>query len=117
MKKANLLYISLQIALWGIYGVLYSYANRYLLSAGLSSTFAGILLAVSTAVAFVLQPILTSVIDKKKIQLKGVLLILSALMLTVLITDHLSLQAEWSIFTKYAIRIMQMRFVSKMQIG
>ena len=81
MKKANLLYISLQIALWGIYGVLYSYANRYLLSAGLSSTFAGILLAVSTAVAFVLQPVLTSVIDKKKIQLKGVLLILSALML------------------------------------
>lgn len=81
MKKANLLYIALQIALWGIYGVLYSYANRYLLSAGLSSTLAGVLLAVSTAVAFVLQPLLTSVIDRKKLPLKGVLLILSALML------------------------------------
>ena len=30
MKKTNLLYITLQISLWGIYGVLYSYANRYL---------------------------------------------------------------------------------------
>jgi len=81
LKKANLLYISLQIALWGIYGVLYSYANRYLLSKGLSSTVVGILLAVSTAVAFVLQPVLTSVIDKNKLPLKGVLLILSSLML------------------------------------
>lgn len=81
MKKANLLYIILQIALWGIYGVLYSYANRYLLSQGLSSTLTGILLAVSTAVAFVLQPVLTMVIDRKKLQIKGVLLMLSALML------------------------------------
>ncbi len=81
MKKANLLYIALQVSLWGIYGVLYSYANRYLLSQGLSSTATGILLAVATAVAFVLQPVLTSIIDKKKIGLKGVLLLLSLLML------------------------------------
>ncbi len=81
MKKANLLYIFLQVALWGIYGVLYSYANRYLLYQGLSSTIIGILLAVATAVAFVLQPMLTSIIDKKKLQLKGVLLMLSFLML------------------------------------
>ncbi len=81
MKKANLLYIVLQIALWGIYGVLYSYANRYLLSQGLSSTIIGILLAVATAVAFVLQPVLTSVIDKKKIELKGILMMISALIL------------------------------------
>lgn len=81
MKKANLLYIALQIALWGIYGVLYSYANRYLLSVGLSSTITGVLLALATAVAFVLQPVLTSVIDKNKLPLKGVLLILSSLML------------------------------------
>ena len=81
MKKANSLYIALQVSLWGIYGVLYSYANRYLLSQGLSSTATGILLAVATAVAFVLQPVLTSIIDKKKIGLKGVLLLLSLLML------------------------------------
>lgn len=81
MKKANLLYITLQVSLWGIYGVLYSYANRYLLSQGLSSTATGILLAVATAVAFVLQPLLTSIIDKKKIGLKGVLHLLSLLML------------------------------------
>ena len=81
MKKANSLYIALQVSLWGIYGVLYSYANRYLLSQGLSSTTVGILLAFATAVAFVLQPLLTSIIDKKKIGLKGVLLLLSLLML------------------------------------
>lgn len=81
MKKANLLYIVLQIALWGIYGVLYSYANRYLLFQGLSSTLVGVLLAVATAVAFVLQPALTAVIDKRKLELKGVLLALSLLML------------------------------------
>lgn len=67
--------------MWGIYGVLYSYANRYLLSQGLSSTVTGMLLASATAVAFVLQPLLTSVIDKKKIALKGVLLMLGGLML------------------------------------
>jgi len=81
LKKVNILYIMLQTALWGIYGVLYSYANRYLLSQGLSSTLTGILLAVATAVGFVLQPLITTIIDKKKVKLKGVLLILSVLML------------------------------------
>lgn len=81
MKKANLLYVALQIALWGIYGVLYSYANRYLISQGLSSTITGILLAVATAVAFVLQPVITAFIDRKKLSLKSTLLILTALML------------------------------------
>ena len=81
MKKANLLYIILQIALWGIYGVLYSYANRYLISQGLSSTITGVILAVATAVAFVLQPVITAFIDRKKLSLKSTLLILTALML------------------------------------
>ena len=81
MKKSNSLYIILQIALWGIYGVLYSYANRYLISQGLSSTITGILLAVATAVAFVLQPVITAFIDRKKLSLKSTLLILTALML------------------------------------
>ena len=81
MKKANLLYVALQIALWGIYGVLYSYANRYLISQGLSSTIAGIILAVATAVAFLLQPVITSFIDRKKLSLKSTLLILTFLML------------------------------------
>lgn len=102
MKKANLLYIVLQVALWGIYGVLYSYANRYLLSQGLSSTVIGILLAVSTAVAFVLQPVLTSIIDKKKLQLKGVLLMLSSLML--LCSSALPfINNPWVVATIYAV--------------
>ncbi|MBR3988131.1 MAG: MFS transporter [Clostridia bacterium] len=102
MKKANLLYIVLQIALWGIYGVLYSYANRYLLSQGLSSTITGVLLALSTAVAFVLQPLLTSIIDKRKFELKGVLLMLSALMLVCsLILPFI--KSLWAVATIYAL--------------
>lgn len=102
MKKANLLYIVLQIALWGIYGVLYSYANRYLLSQGLSSTITGVLLALSTAVAFVLQPLLTSIIDKRKFELKGVLLMLSALMLVCSIALPF-IKSLWAVATIYAL--------------
>ncbi len=101
MKKANLLYIALQISLWGIYGVLYSYANRYLLSQGLSSTIIGILLAVATAVAFVLQPVLTAVIDKKKTELKSVLLILSAQMLVCSAVMPL-IKSMWAVALVYA---------------
>ncbi len=102
MKKANLLYIALQVALWGIYGVLYSYANRYLLSQGLSSTVTGVLLAIATAVAFVLQPLLTSIIDKRKIKLKGVLLILSLLMLVCSAVMPF-IRSLWAVATVYAL--------------
>lgn len=81
MKKAGLLYTLLQIALWGIYGVLYSYANRYLLARGLSSTLTGVLLAAATGCALILQPLLTSVIDRKKLKLRTSVVTLSALML------------------------------------
>lgn len=79
--KANILYIILQTALWGIYGVLYSYANRYLLFQGFSSAFTGILLAVSTATALLLQPLLTWCIDRKRLQLKATVIILTGIML------------------------------------
>lgn len=102
MKKANLLYIALQIALWGIYGVLYSYANRYLLSQGLSSTLIGILLAVSTAVAFVLQPVLTAIIDRKKLPLKVVLLLLTTLMLVCSMTIPF-LANTWAVAALFAL--------------
>lgn len=102
MKKANLLYILLQFALWGIYGVLYSYANRYLLFQGLSSTWVGVLLAVATAVAFVLQPVLTSIIDKQRFELKGVLLILSALMLVCSLALPF-IRSLWAVAVVYAL--------------
>lgn len=102
MKKANLLYIALQIALWGIYGVLYSYANRYLLSQGLSSTVIGIILAASTAIAFILQPVLTAVIDKRKLELKGVLLALSLLMLICSLVLSF-IKTQWLAAAVYAI--------------
>ena len=102
MKKANLLYIALQVALWGIYGVLYSYANRYLLSQGLSSTVTGMLLAIATAVAFVLQPLLTSIIDKRKVKLKGVLLIISLLILLCSAVMPF-IRSLWAVATIYAL--------------
>ncbi|MDO4418817.1 MAG: MFS transporter [Ruminococcus sp.] len=102
MKKANLLYIALQVALWGIYGVLYSYANRYLLSQGLSSTVTGMLLAIATAVAFVLQPLLTSIIDKRKVKLKGVLLIISLLILLCSAVMPF-IRSLWAVATVYAL--------------
>lgn len=102
LKKANLLYIVLQISLWGIYGVLYSYANRYLLSQGLSSTLTGILLAAATAIAFVLQPVITAIIDRKKLELKGVLLLLSALMLLCSLTLPF-IKSLWAVAAVYAV--------------
>lgn len=105
MKKVNILYILLQTALWGIYGVLYSYANRYLLSQGLSSTLTGILLAVATAVGFLFQPLITSLIDKKKFELKSVIVTLSTLMLicSLALTFITKL---WAVATIYAIAYM-----------
>ena len=44
-----------QFSLWGSYGLLFSYANRYLLAQGMSNTEAGLLLGIVTAMAFVLQ--------------------------------------------------------------
>ena len=58
--KIQLSYSLQQFSLWGSYGLLFSYANRYLLAQGMSNTEAGLLLGIVTAIAFVLQPLLTS---------------------------------------------------------
>lgn len=62
-----------QFSLWGSYGLLFSYANRYLLAQGMSNTEAGLLLGIVTAMAFVLQPLLTSVVDRSGLSCRGVM--------------------------------------------
>ena len=64
-----------QFSLWGSYGFLFSYANRYLLAQGLSNTEAGLLLGIVTALAFVLQPLLTALVDRSGISCRGVVVI------------------------------------------
>lgn len=73
--KIQLSYSLQQFSLWGSYGLLFSYANRYLLAQGMSNTEAGLLLGVVTAIAFVLQPLLTTVVDRSGLSCRGVMLL------------------------------------------
>ena len=73
--KIQLSYSLQQFSLWGSYGLLFSYANRYLLAQGMSNTEAGLLLGIVTAIAFVLQPLLTTVVDRSGLSCRGVMLL------------------------------------------
>lgn len=42
----------MQISLWGLFGVLFSYANRYLVGVGLSDTAAEVAVGLATALGF-----------------------------------------------------------------
>lgn len=74
-NKLQLNYCLMQIGLWGSYGFLFAYANRYLLEQGLSNTQVGLLLGVVTALAFVLQPLLTAVVDRSRLRCREVLML------------------------------------------
>lgn len=74
-------YPMLQSLLWGIYGVLQTYVNRYLLERGMSNTQIGVLLGASTALAFVLQPVLGALADARKLTMRQVLLLCTGFML------------------------------------
>ena len=74
-KQATGRYSLLQAALWGIYGILFTYANRYLLDTGLSNTATGVIIGAATALSFGLQPALTAVVDRTRLQVRAVLLI------------------------------------------
>lgn len=66
----------LQVCLWGIYGFLFSFAQRYFIeSLGLSSTTAGLILALATVLAFALQPLLTAATDRRILSVRAVLLL------------------------------------------
>lgn len=74
-------YPLLQAFLWGTYGVLQTYINRCLLAAGLSNTLIGAVLGLSTAAAFLLQPLLGALTDKRRLTVRQALLLCSVLML------------------------------------
>ena len=78
-NKTQWFYSLQQFSLWGSYGLLFSYANRYLLAQGMSNTEAGLLLGIVTAIAFVLQPVLTTVVDRSGLSCRGVMLLGTAL--------------------------------------
>ena len=67
MKRSiSFSYTLLQAAIWGIYGFLFSFANRYLLARGLSSLRIGLILGIATGIAFLVQPLLTALSDRSR---------------------------------------------------
>ncbi|MDR0889468.1 MAG: MFS transporter [Oscillospiraceae bacterium] len=77
MKRNAPLYTLMQAGIWGAYGIVFSYANRYLVGIGLSDTRAGLLLGVATALSFAAQPLLTAVTDRTGLRVRQVLLLAS----------------------------------------
>lgn len=79
-RNLTLRYALQQTMLWGQYGLLFSYANPYLTEQlGLSNTLAGLILGIATALAFLLQPVLTAVADKTRLDAKNICLFASLL--------------------------------------
>ena len=62
--RIPLCYAIVQGTIWGVYGFLFSFANRYLLARGLSSLRIGLILGVATGISFLLQPLLTALSDR-----------------------------------------------------
>ena len=72
-RNATLQYAFVHMMLWALYGFLFSYANPYLTERlHLSDTAAGLVLGVATGIAFLLQPILTSVVDRTRLNVRSV---------------------------------------------
>lgn len=80
MKRGNLHYALLQAALWGAYGVVSVYAVRYLIGVGLSNTQAGLVTGAATCGSLVLQPVITRLVDGRKITLRAALAALGGVM-------------------------------------
>lgn len=76
-KNATLPYGFLQSMVWGNFGVLLSYASVYCLAQGLTNTQYGVIFAVVSGGAFILQIILAQIIEKstRKDALKQVILV------------------------------------------
>ena len=56
-RRISICYALAQGAIWGAYGFLFSFANRYLLARGLSSLRIGLILGIATGISFLLQPL------------------------------------------------------------
>lgn len=72
-RNATLQYAFVHMMLWALYGFLFSYANPYLTERlHLSDTAAGLILGIATGMAFLLQPILTSIVDRTRLNVRHV---------------------------------------------
>lgn len=65
-RRISICYALVQGAIWGTYGFLFSFANRYLLARGLSSLRIGLILGIATGISFLLQPLLTALSDRSR---------------------------------------------------
>lgn len=63
-RRIPLCYAIVQGTIWGVYGFLFSFANRYLLARDLSSLRIGLILGIATGISFLLQPLLTALSDR-----------------------------------------------------
>lgn len=72
-RNATVPYAFVHMMLWALYGFLFSYANPYLTNRlHMSDTAAGLVLGIATGIAFLLQPILTAVVDRTKLNVRHV---------------------------------------------
>lgn len=104
MRKnhATAFYALTQAAIWGTYGFLFTYANPYMTEKlGLSDTLAGWLLCLATALACLLQPLLTTVADRTRWNVRRILLcsgVLTALCAALTLLPGLSVAAYAVLF-------------------
>lgn len=63
-------YSALQSTYWGTVCLIVNFASIYLLAHGLSNAEIGVMMAVASAVATVVQPILAGVVDRSKVPLR-----------------------------------------------
>ena len=104
MKRnhATAAYALTQISIWGTYGFLFTYANPYMTEKlGLSDTLAGWLLCLATALACLLQPLLTAVADRTRWNVRRILLcsgVLTALCAALTLLPGLSVAAYAVLF-------------------
>ena len=72
-RNATLQYTFVHIMLWALYGFMFSYANPYLTEQlKLSDTAAGLVLGIATGLSFLLQPLLTSVVDRTRLDVRHI---------------------------------------------
>ena len=104
MKRnhATAAYALTQISIWGTYGFLFTYANPYMTEKlGLSDTLAGWLLCLATALACLLQPLLTAIADRTRWNVRRILLcsgVLTALCAALTLLPGLSVAAYAVLF-------------------
>lgn len=79
-RSAVFPYLVMQGSLWAIYGFIFSYANPYFTEKlHLSDTAAGLILCAATGLACLLQPLLTSVADRTRWNVRRLLVFCSGL--------------------------------------